>query len=97
MTHWQHVVKEWLFLDSKIRFELLDTYPEMFTPINNASMSSVTYYTDLLEVSALWQNNQAGELKIQVDTISHGLKRALKNLAAMVSHDDKVFTEIQAV
>lgn len=92
MNHWQNVVREWLYLDSTVRFELLGDYPEIFTPIRDASISAVTYYTDMMKVSELWEKHQSDDLKERLDTISPALKRAIKGLAIMVS-DGKAFLE----
>lgn len=96
MYHWQNVVREWLFLDGNIRFELLDGYPDLFTPIQDASKSSVTYYTDILNVSKMWSGSELNELKHSLNAISPALKRELKSLATMVSHDGKAFVNSNA-
>lgn len=93
MIHWQNVVREWLFLDGDFRFELLDEYPDLFTPILKASKSSVTYYADIVKVSEIWSGADLAELKDQLQSVSPALKRELKSLAIMVSSDDKAFSE----
>lgn len=94
MEHWAKVGREWLLLDGSVRFELLDKYPEFFSPIQEASMSSVTYYAEIIKVSVLWEDLRGSELKDNLRIASPGLKRALKGLAIMVSDDDKAFVDL---
>ena len=93
MSHWAKVGSDWLFLDSSVKIELLEKYPDFFIPIQNASMSSVTYYADILTVSSLWHEEKYSEIKEVLSAVSPELNKALKNLATMVSDGDKVFVE----
>lgn len=92
LIFWENVVREWLYLDGTVRFELLEDYPELFIPIKNASISAVTYYMDIIAVTEIWNKPQSEELKKRVEATSPGLKRAIKGLATMVA-DDKAFEE----
>lgn len=80
-------------MDSSVRFEMLKKHPDLFTPIQNASMSSVTYLPDLLGVSSLWETPALQELKDELDVLSPNLKKALKSLATMVSVGGKAFAD----
>ena len=93
MSHWAKVGSDWLFLDSSVKIELLEKYPGFFTPIQNSSMSSVTYYADILTVSSLWHEEKYSEIKEFLSAASPELNKALKSLVTMVSDGDKAFAD----
>lgn len=93
MDKWEQIRRGWLHLDAPVRSQLLGDYPDFFVLIQTASMSSITYFADILSLSELWTAKSLPGLTEALELASPRLKKTVKNLAVMVSHDGKVFAD----
>lgn len=89
METWATAVREWIFLDQNVRQDLLEKYPELLTPVDNAWSSSVTYYNDITLVVSLWENTETHTVRLWLQDNAPVFYSKMESLATVISPSGK--------